>query len=137
MIHRSLAAASVAIIALTSLPAQENTVRPKGPAPLFFIVTAVNSDGLVVEPVPLPTKEVYPEKIVYGPAFKGMDATNPKGKKLTPDEVAKCLKPGSVILVNVDDRPIDAAYLAILKDDTVILAGVVPPSRGEGIKPRK
>src|SRR4051812_45434433 len=121
MIHRSLAAVSVALMVLPSTPAQEKSVRPKGPVPLFFIVTAVNADGLVVEPVPLPTKEVFPEKIVYRPAFKGMDATNPKGQKLTRGEVAKRLKPGSVILVNVDETPVDPAYLAILKDDTVIL----------------
>ena len=111
--------------------------RPKGPMPLFFLVTAVNKDSLVLEPAPMPTKEVHPDKVEYRVAFRGMTAMDPKGKKLTPEEVARRVKPGSVVLVNVDESPVGPAYLAVLRDDAVVLSGVVPPSRGEGIKPEK
>jgi hypothetical protein len=126
-----------AILVLAPAPAQEKPVRPAGATPLLFIVTAVSADGLVISPAPVPTKEVHPTRVEYRVAYKGMAATDPKGKQLTPAEVAKRVKPGSVVLVNEDDRPVDPAYLAILQDDVVILAGVVPPRGSEGVRPAK
>lgn len=124
MVRCSLAGVVVALAALSAAPVQEKVALPKGQAPHFFIVTEVNKDGLVIVKVDrddfglIATRE-------YRPAFKEIDATDPKGKKLTADEVAKRLKPGSVVLVGADEKPVDPAYLAIVKDDTVTLAGVV------------
>lgn len=137
MVDHCVAVVAATLVVIASAPAEEAGARPKGVTPLFFIVTAVNKDGLVIEPAPMPTKVVTPDKVEYRRVFKGLNATGPTGKRLTTDEVAKRVKPGSVVLVNVDDRPVDPAFLAILKDDAVILADIVPPSRGEAGKPAK
>lgn len=133
----SVAVGVFVLAVLAHAPAQEKPARPSGPAPLLFIVTAVTEDGLVLEPSPIPTKEVNPPRVVYRVAYKGMAATDPKGKQLTPAEVAKRVKPGGVVLVNTEDSPVDQVYLSVFRDDVVVLAGVVPPRRGEPGRPVK
>jgi hypothetical protein len=43
----------------------------------------------VIERAPVPTKEVDPKVERYTATFKAINATDPKGKKLAPDEVVK------------------------------------------------
>jgi hypothetical protein len=105
---------------------EEKVVLPGGQGPHFYIVLAINHESLVIERVPPPTKEVNRPRIVYKRAFKDIRANDAKGKALTPEEVGKRLKPGSVVVVGGDNSPVQAAYLAVLKDDTVVLNGVVP-----------
>src|SRR5262245_35314683 len=106
MLRHLLASAMLTLVVLTSASAEDEVSRP-GPVPLFFLVTAVNDAGLVIEHLPVPTKDIY-NKEEYKPAFKGLDATDAKGKKLGADELATRLKPGTVVLVNLDDdkRPL-------------------------------
>lgn len=130
---RILAILSLVLAESASVSADE--ARPKGSAPLFFIVTSVNKDGIVIERAPVATKEVSPKGEEYRAMFKEFVATEPKGRKLTSEEIVKRVKRGSVVLVNDDDGLVDPAYLAIVKDDTVILSGVLPPKRGKPIKP--
>jgi len=117
--HESCSLASVfaVLILAKALVAEDKVPRP-GPVPDFYVVTAVNKDGLVIEHLPRPTKEIY-NKEEYKPTFKGLDAVNGKGRKLSAEEVSKRL-------VNVDDQPLAAAFLALLNEDTVILSGVLP-----------
>lgn len=124
MVRCSLAGVVVALAALSAAPVQEKVALPKGQAPHFFIVTEVDKDGLVIKQVG-PTEGEFFTTVEYKPAFKEIDATDPKGNKLMADEVAKRVTPGCVVLVSVDEKPVDPVYLAIVKDDTVILAGVV------------
>ncbi len=124
MVRCSLAGFMFALATLLPASVQEKVALPKGQAPHFFIVTEVKKDGLVIKQVGQTEGEFF-TTVEYKPAFKEVDATDPKGKKLTADEVAKLVKPGSVVLVSVDEKPVDPAYLVVVKDDTVILAGVV------------
>ena len=129
----SFACIITAWIVVTSAVAEDKVPRPSSSVPDFYLVKAVNKDGLVIEHLPRPTKEVY-NKEEYRPAFKGLNAVNGKGKKLSAAEVARRLKPGAVILVNVDeDAPLAAAFLALLNEDTVILSGILPPKGATGV----
>ena len=122
----SFASVVAVLLAVTSAVAEDKVPRPSSSVPDFYLVTEVNKDGLVIEHLPRPTKEVY-DKEEYKPAFKGLAAVNGKGKKLSAAEVARRLKPGTVILVNVDDdQPLAAAFLSLLNEDTVILSGILP-----------
>jgi hypothetical protein len=75
--------------------------------------------------------------IEYKLAFKTLRATDAKGKLLTGDEVAQRLKPGRMVLVSADDDEVPPAFLTVVKDDTVILMGVLPQPRGEGVRPKE
>jgi hypothetical protein len=136
MVRCSFVGVVVALAALSPAWAQEKVALPKGQAPHFCIVTEVNKDGLVIMQFG-PTKGEFTMVSKYKPVFKEIDAFDPKGKKLTADEVAKRLKPGSVVLISVDEKPVDPAYLAIVKDDTVILVGGGFRVEGVPIKPKK
>jgi hypothetical protein len=128
----SLASVVAGLIVVTAAVAEDKEPRPSSSVPDFYLVTAVHKDGLVIEHLPRPTKEVY-NKEEYKPKFKGLAAVNGKGKKLSADEVARRLKPGMVILVNVDDdQPLAAAFLALLNEETVILSGILPPKGATG-----
>ncbi|MFM9966448.1 MAG: TIGR03067 domain-containing protein [Planctomycetaceae bacterium] len=120
MVRCYFAAVVFALSALSAAPVQEKVAL----SPHFFIVTEVDKDGLVIKRVDRIDDETL-STVEYKPAFKEIDATDPKGKKLTADEVVKRVKPGSVVLVSADEKPVDPVFLAIVKDDTVILAGVV------------
>ena len=135
MVRCSFVGVVFALAVLSPVSAQEK-VAAEGPRPHFFIVIEVNKDGLVIKQVG-PTKGEFSSTMEYKPAFKEIDAFDPKGKKLTADEVVKRIKPGSVVLVSVDEKPVDPAYLSIVKDDTVILAGVVVRAEAVPIKPKK
>lgn len=108
---------------------------PAGEPPQFFVVAEVNRDGLVLQRRYPPTKEVDPPKVIeYRPALKAIKARDTKGTLLTIEELKRRVQPSTMVLVSVDDEPIDKAYLAVIKDGTVILSGVLPQKGATGIR---
>ena len=137
MLRCSLVGVVVALAALSVAPAQEKVAAAEGAGTtLLHRDRGEQGRARIIKQVG-PTKGEFSTTLEYKPAFKDIDASDPKGKKLTADEVAKRLKPGTVVLVSVDEKPVDPVYLSIVKDDTVILAGVVVRAEAVPIKPKK
>lgn len=107
-------------------------IKLPGDQPVFFMVTSLNEEGLVIERRPPPTKLVDVPPIIYKPAFKTLRATDATGKKLTAADVSRRLKRGSIVLVSPDDEPVDPVLLSVVKADTVVLLGVFPPKGATG-----
>src|SRR5687768_7145661 len=124
MVRYSLRVVAVVLTMLLPASAQEPAAFPKNPAPLLFVVTEMHQDRLMLEPAPERAKEVY-TKTEYPAAFDKIGAADRKGQQLTPAELRKRLKPGNIVVVRRDERPLDDAYLAILSDNAVILTGVL------------
>jgi len=133
MSYRFVLIVVITLTGFSSASARDEVSLPGDP-PEFFIVTAVNKDGLVIQRRPPSSKLVDVPNIVYKPAFKTLRATDAKGKKLTADDVTQRVKPGSVVLVSPDDRPIEPVFLTVLKDETLILLDIIPPKGATGIK---
>src|SRR5262245_46404628 len=121
------------LVAFSSTLAQEKVKLPGGQPPQFFVVTEAGRDRLVIQRRPPPTKEIDVPLMTYKLAVKTLRATDARGKVLAADEVAERLQPGRVVLVSADDEPVPAPFLTVVKDDTVILMGVLPQPRGEGV----
>lgn len=135
MVYRYVAWFIFALAPILSVSTVEKIVLPAGEPPQFFIVTAVNKEGLVVQRRYPPTKEVdAPAVIEYKAALKAIKARTTKGALLTPEEVAKQLTPGRVVLVSADENTVDPAFLAIIKEDAVILSGVLPQKGATGAR---
>jgi len=129
---------AVLLVAILSLPAQEKVTPPGGQPPQFFVVTATDKDGLVIQRRPPSGKATSDVPLIeYKVAFKSLRATDARGKALASDEVARRLKVGMVVLVSADDQPVPPTFLSVVKDDTVILIDVLPQPRGEPFKPKE
>ena len=122
----------VSLHSVNTLPAQE--VKLPGDPPQFFTVTAINDEGLVIEQRPLSSKLIDVPNIVFKPTFKSLQAMNAGGKKLSTDELKKRLKVGTLLLVSPDEDAVEPAYLAVLKEETVILLDVFPRKGATGVK---
>lgn len=147
---RRLSVVPVMVLLATCLPmpAQEKVALPKGEGPRFFIVLAINAEGIDIQRVNPPTKSpTPPDPIRHRTTFNKVEttpgrseqvrATDATGKALTPEEVTRRLKPGSIVLVSEDVDPIDPVYLAVVKADTVVLTWVEPRRFGTAGQPQK
>ncbi len=123
----------VAMITLL-LPAAAEEVRLPGDPPQFFIVTAVDEQGIIIQRRPLSSKAVDVPNIVYKPTFDGLRATDANGKALTVAAVRQRVKRGMVVAVSPDEQPIDSIYLTVVKDDTLILLDIFPHKGATGIR---
>lgn len=132
MSSRCLPIFVVALSAFTSAVAQE--ISLPGDPPQFFVVTAVDDNGLVIQRRPLSSKEIDVPNIVYKPTFKQLRATDGKGKTLSAEEVKRRIKRGSVVLVSPDEQPVDSIYLTVVKEDTLILLDIFPRKGATGIQ---
>jgi hypothetical protein len=93
-------------------------LAPKGDPPGLFLVTEVSQDTIVLKGSGSTT---------YTNAIKDLDIYDGAGKKLTAEDLLKRVKAGSVVVVAADENAVDPAYLRPLKDDAVVLVGVVEP----------
>jgi len=102
---------------------QEVVKLSKGPAPRFFTVTAVGNESLVLTE----SRSTMDGFVVtsYKPVIKDIEAYDPKGKRLSAEDLLKRVKAGTMVLVAADEKHVDPAFLSILKDDAVVLVGVV------------
>ncbi len=107
----------------------------KAPPPRIFTVFTIDKEGLEIRET-TPTDDGLLMESTYRPAFRDIDIFTARGKKLTAQEFAQRVKPGMVVLVAADEHPVDPAYLATLKPETIVLQGVVVRVEGEPIKPQ-
>lgn len=120
------------LYALSAVAAEE--VPLPGDPPQFFIVTAVDDQGLVIQRRPLSSKEISVPNIVFKPTFNKLRASDGKGKTLSAEDVKRRIKRGSVVLVSPDEQPVESIYLTVLKEDTVILLDIFPRKGATGIR---
>lgn len=132
MAARCLIALVVGLTMVPSLRADE--VSLPGDPPQFFVVTAIQEAGLVIQRRPLSSKLVDVPLIVYKPVFHGLKAMQADGRALTAEELKKKLKVGALVLVSPDEGPVEAAYLAVFKKETIILQDVLPRKGATGIQ---
>ena len=135
MALRCLAAVAILALFLGGGTAQDPIKLP-GQPPRFFTVTKLGKDSVEVTEVLKATKKGT-ESITYKPALKEIDIFDSKGKKISAEEFHKRVKVGTVVLVAGDEKVVDPAYLSILKDDAVVLGGVLVRVETEPIKPEK
>lgn len=112
MIRTCLASLTLLALLLTNAPAQE--VPANEPAPALFKVTEVGKDFI----------ELKGAGGMHKAAFRDLDVYDGRGKKLSTDELHKRVKAGSVVVVAADENKVDSSYLAVLKEDTIVLVGV-------------
>ncbi|MGL4554063.1 MAG: hypothetical protein ACRC33_23115 [Gemmataceae bacterium] len=115
---------------------------PKGPPPRLMAVPAGGGTFLTTEAVQVPvniTKAVTAEeggkrvtRLVTETvmrtemrtrrvSFAGARGRTAGGKKLDADEVAKRLTTPQVVAISADGKPVDPAYLRLLKADVLVL----------------
>jgi len=118
MIHRWLSAA--AILAFLGNPGiAREKVKVPGRAPRFFTVFAINQNMVLLAP---------DEGALVGAFFKDLQIYEAGGKQLTADDFRKRTKAGAVV-VAAQENKVDPAYLKLLKNDTVVLVGVMYENR--------
>jgi hypothetical protein len=105
--------------------AKEEINPPKGLPPRFMTIAKIDKENIVlieVQPVEgRPAEFTETRRTARLKSLRGFDN---KGKELKRAFWQKRLKAGDVVIVATDDKKIDAAYLRVLKDDTVVLWGV-------------
>ena len=126
--------------------------KPKGPAPVLVKITGkVDAVMAMVPQVQMMTvtkavveekdgmkitkyvKEQVPQTINSYVSFQltGAKGQMANGKKLDAEGVAKAMEKAQVIAISVDGKPVDPAYLKLLKPDTLIIEA----SRSGGLRP--
>ena len=73
----------------------------------------------------------------YVPNLAAKKIFDAGGKKITAEQCRKRVKLGSVVLVTADENMPDPAYLAVLKEDTIVVVTGNVLANGEPIKPEK
>jgi hypothetical protein len=144
----------IATFLLTGADPEPDSI-PKGPAPKLMAVKGGGETMMVTETVQVPVtvskkmiveeggkkvEKVVTETIMVAQmrsmmiSFKGAKGRTAGGKKLDADEVVKLLARPQVIAVSADGKPIDPAYLRLLKSDTLVveLAAVAAGGVGGG-----
>jgi len=116
-------------------PADEKAKLPKGPAPRFFTVTEIGRDNIKFTEVAI--KDGRRVVFDYVPALARTEIYDASGKKITAEECRKRVKVGTVVLVAADKTKPDPAYLAVLKDDAVVLVPDGVLADGKPIKPER
>lgn len=132
--------AVVAVVALFSGAgtAQDRVKLPQGQAPRFFTVTEIGKDTVQVTEVikATPTRDDI-VRFAHKVKLKDLDILDAKGKKISPEDFRKRAKVGTMVLVAADEKAIDPAYLSILKDDAVVLGGILGSAKAVPINPKK
>ena len=129
-----------------SAVAQEEAKKPKAPPPEFVTVAAMDKskalldleytvdvgvqymriqseyevDGTtrtaeIVSPKPILKRRVLKLKL------KHAEVSDARGNKLETKEVWERLAVGDTVVIPVDDQPVDAAYLRVLANDTLVI----------------
>lgn len=134
--HNRYLPSIVVVLSLLWSAAAEEAPLPGDP-PQFFVVTAVDENGLVIQRRPLSSKEIDVPNIVYRPTFKMLRATDGKGKLLSAEKVRHRVQRGTLILVSPDEQPIEPVFLTVIKPDTIILLDILPQKGATGIQAEK
>ena len=113
MIRAYLPILLVLALLLSSVPAQDTPAN--GQAPGLFKVTAISKETIELKGA---------EGATHRPALGDLQVYDGGGKKLTTEDLLKRVKVGSVVIVAADENKVDPAYLAVLKEDAIVLVGV-------------
>ncbi|MBX9680648.1 MAG: hypothetical protein K2X38_17985 [Gemmataceae bacterium] len=125
MIRKLFACLTVAAFATVGV-AQEGTKLPQEPGPRFLVVTKIDKDDIELKQVLRTLKDGLHEVHIYQVKFQSIKICQVNGKKLVdPEEFRKQAKVGTVVLAAADEHEIDRAYLSVLKDDTLLMEGVI------------
>lgn len=131
--------------------------KPKGPAPVLVKIpgkveavmamipqtrmvevaktVTEEKDGKVVTKV---VREKVPQTFTTYVSFRlaGAKGQMASGKKLDAEEVAKAMDKPQVIAISADGKPVDPAYLKLMKPDTLIIEATAGGGiRGPGVMP--
>lgn len=114
MIRASLASLIViTLLLLANASAQESLVKEQAPG--LFKVMAVDDKTIELKGA---------AGVTHKAALQDLEVYAGKGKRLSTQELPNLVKAGSVVLVAADENKVDPSYLAVLKEDTVVLVGV-------------
>jgi hypothetical protein len=98
---------------------------PKGLPPRFMTVAKIDKDVIeLIEVEPVEGMAGASTESTRKAPIKSLHGFDRKGKELDRDAWLKRLKSGDVVVVATDDQKVAPAYLAVLKDDAVVLWGV-------------
>ena len=122
-------------VLMSPASAEEKTKLPKGPAPRFFTVTEIGKDNIKFTEIAI--KEGRQVIFDYVPTLMETKIYDASGKKLTAEDCRKRVKVGTVVLVAADQKMPDPAYLAVLKDDVVVLVADGVLADGQPTKPKR
>jgi hypothetical protein len=122
-------------------------VLPKGPAPSILVGKIDRAGNLVSQVVVtefVPVTEEYVvdvmgrkevrNRTVNRPVMKTVmqtrdlskaTATTARGIKIDPADLARRLEKPGLVVLSADGKPVEAGYLSLFKDDTIVI--VVPP----------
>ena len=135
---------------------QDTTKKPSGPPPRLVALSKVDREAVaftITETRYVPVvvqKEVqvnvggmiqkqkvnvteHVAQLVEVPqSLKGAKVQTAGGQKLTVEEALKKLSPGSLVLLSVDNNPVDPAYLRVFKEEVLVIvpAPPAPPMPG-------
>ena len=73
----------------------------------------------------------------YKSLFKEIDIFDARGKKLSVDDFRKRAKVGTVVLVAADENEVHPAYLSVVKEDALVLVGVLVRAEPPLLRPNK
>jgi hypothetical protein len=111
--------AGLACVSLWIAPGPDNAKTSKGPPPRFFEVMDMDRDTVEL-------KEARDDSTgTMKVTLNSIQIYDASGNKLTVDDFQKKIKIGSIVLVAEGENKVDATYLRVLRNDTVILGGVV------------
>ena len=113
MIRTSFASMTLLMFLLANAPAQETPAGEQPPG--FFQVTAISKDSIELKGAAGATHKA---------ALRDLEVYDGRGKKLTTEYLLKHVKAGMVVVVAADENKVDPSYLAVLKEDTIVLVGV-------------
>jgi hypothetical protein len=136
MTPRYLAALACLALFLGTAIAQERPKLPNGPAPRFFSIAQIGKDDVELQEVG-PTTGGFRTLCTYRPALKDIEVYDARGRRLTARDFHQRARVGAVVLVAADANRVDPAYFAVLKEDALVLVGVVVRVEAAPIKPMK
>jgi hypothetical protein len=147
---------ATAFLAMAAFPglAADQPMVPAGPPPRIVVVAKVNKDGGEViyqeavivpvtrtvtvvmngQPVQISTTEYVTELRLVKLPVKADTVRDAKGNKLKEEEAWMRLAAGKAVLLAPQGIKVDPAYLAIIKDDTLILE-LPPPAKDKPADP--
>lgn len=115
----------ISIIVLLGIVTAQNAMSlPQSPAPRFFIVSGLDVDTIELTEIDTAEDDMI-MSTVYRPQISDLGIFDAAGNLLDEATLRSRIAVGSVVLVAADEHPVDPIYLGIVRDDTIVLTGVV------------
>lgn len=115
----------ISIIVLVGIvTAQDAMSLPQSPAPRFFIVSGLDAETIELTEIDTVGDDMI-MSTVYRPQIADIGISDAAGNVLDEATLRARIAIGSVVLVAADEHRVDPVYLGIVRDDTIVLSGVV------------